>query len=325
MTTKELEKTVVLVTGTDRRSMVREALTRLGESFEQLIKNSKKIFIHPNLVNWRMQGACTHVEAVRGVLDHVSLVRADKIVVGDAGFHDTNKAFEAFSYDSLARSGNVRLVDLNDDEVIPSWSYTADLKKKPLGFSKTVAESDCNIVVVPAKMHSYYIVSLSIKTHIVGSQVVERSPFGIHARWPWLHTGYRPAHLTLAEVYAEHPAQCAIIDGTQAMEGNGPASGTNVDLGWVLASLNPIAADAVAGCLMGLKPRDIGYLYYLNEKGYSPIEMKDLITQGADPASLRRELKRPDSYPGILDWREGNAHRHKLSHRLRSYYTKLRS
>jgi uncharacterized protein (DUF362 family) len=137
----------------------------------------------------------------------------------------------------------------------------------------------------------------------VGSEVVSRSPFGIHARWPWLHTGYKPAHLTLAEVYMEHPAQLAIIDGTQAMEGNGPASGNEVNLGWVLASFNPVAADALAAHLMGFGPEDIGYLWHLDQKGWGPIAITKMEITGGDPARLRRELARPDSYPEILGWK----------------------
>lgn len=298
-----LPNTVALTTGHDRREMVREAITKLGDDFTERIRLARRIFIHPNLVTHFRKAACTDVEAVRGVLDHISLLRGDEILVGDAAFHGTKKAFSKLGYDTLARSGNVRLIDLNDDETIPSFAYTAAMEKRPLSFSKTVAESDCNIIVVPAKMHSYYIVSLSIKTHVVGSQVVPTSPFGIHARWPWLHTGYKPAHLSLAEVYAEHPTQLAIIDGTQAMEGNGPAAGRTVDLGWVLASLNPVACDALAAWLMGLETEDIGYLVHLDRMGFGPIDPAKMHIIGADPTTLRRELERPSSYPGVLEWR----------------------
>lgn len=294
---------VIIVTGHDRREMVREAISRLGDDFTQRIRAARRIFVHPNLVTHFRSAACTDVEAVRGVIDHLSLLRGDEILVGDAAFHGTKKAFTKLGYDSLRRSGSIRLIDLNDDETIPSFAYTASMEKRPLSFSKTVAESDFNIAVVPAKMHSYYTVSLSIKTHIVGSQIVQRSPFGIHARWPWLHTGYKPAHRSLADVYAEHPAQLAVIDGTQAMEGNGPAAGRTIDLGWVIASLSPVAADALAVWLMGLEPHDIGYLVHLDGMGWGPIDPAKMHILGVDPATLRRKLDRPSSYPSILEWR----------------------
>lgn len=313
--TSPVEKGVILVTGHDRRTMVREALSMLGGAFQSRAKEAWHIFIHPNLVNAGNQNACTHPDQVRGVLDHSSLIRSDVIKIGDAGFHDTKKAFKSFDYASLKRSGNIELVDLNDDETIPVASIkntidsggfiqrSAAAALGNIGFSKTVAESDLNIVAVPAKMHSYYIATLSIKTHVVGSLVVARSPFGIHARWPWLHTGYHAAHTVLADIYQEHPASLAIIDGTNAMQGNGPASGTYMDLGWLIASFNPVAADALAAYLIGLDPADIGYLYFLNQRGFGPIAIREMEIIGKDPTVLRREIRRPDSYPGILEWK----------------------
>lgn len=297
------DKKVVLLEGSDRRELVRTALTTLGNKFTRRIKEAKRIFIHPNLVTHFRKGACTDIEAIRGVVDHISLLRGDKIIVGDAAFHGTKTAFKKLDYESLGRSGNVKLVDLNDDKTVPSFAYASNMKKRPLGFSKTVAASDMNIVVVPAKMHSYYIVSLSIKTHIVGSQVVSRSPFGIYARWPWLHTGYRQAHLSLAEVYAKYPAQLAIIDGTQVMEGQGPAFGKVRNLNWLIASFNPVAADALAAYLMGLEPKEIGYLYHLEKMGFGPIDHRKMEIAGSNPNKLRRTLSRPYSYNEIIQWK----------------------
>ncbi|MEM2987958.1 MAG: DUF362 domain-containing protein [Candidatus Bathyarchaeia archaeon] len=300
---------VVFITGVDRREMVREALLKLGNSFVEQAKAAKQILIHPNLVTSHRQTACTHLEAVRGILDHLSLHRADEILIGDAGYHNTKKAFEAFDYPSLQRSGNIRLIDLNDDATIETYAYTTDFKKRPIGFAKTVAEADFNIVVVPAKMHSYYTVSLSLKTHIVGSMVVKPSPFGIYARWPWLHTGYKQAHLTLAEIYLQHPAQLAIIDGTQAMEGDGPASGDEINLGWLIAAFDPVAADTLASYLMGFDPEtEIGYLYFLKERGVEATNLDQLEIIGnkslktTDLATWRRQLRRPSTWPEIGKW-----------------------
>jgi uncharacterized protein (DUF362 family) len=283
--------------------MIREALSALGEAFQERVRKAQSVFVHPNLVTHHRKESNTDVEAVRGVIDHLSLMRGDAMLVGDASVHNTKKAFKKLNYETLTRSGNVKLVDLNDDETVPSFAYTKEFTKRPIGFSKLVAESDCTIVVVPAKMHLYTLVSLSVKTHVVGSQVVRRTPFGIYARWPWNHTGYPQIHKTLADVYAERPASVAVIDGTQAMEGDGPSHGNTVNLGWVIASLNPVAADALAVYLMGLDPLSVGYLALLNEKGFGPIEVSAMDVIGAKPEKLVYMMKRPSSFPGVAAWR----------------------
>ena len=300
---------VAVVHGMDRRENIRQAQLLLGPPYVERITRAQRIFIHPNFVSDKNQLASTHVEAVRAVLDLISLLRADVVLIGDASYQNTKKAWERFGYESLRRSGNVRLLDLNDDETVEGFAYDRNFQRQSVPFSKTVLESDCVILVVPAKTHSYYAVTLSLKTHVVGSMVVPRSPFGIHARWPYVHSGYAAAHRTLADWYNDHPAAAAIIDGREAMEGNGPTSGTKAELNWAVASLDPVAADAVASFLMGFDVEEIGYLVYLREAGFviNPFAME--IVGEERWQDLRQDLERPETYPEIIGWREGQ-HRH---------------
>lgn len=295
---------VAIVHGRDRRENIRQAQLLLGDAYIDRLKNARRIFIHPNLVSDKNQLASTHVDAVRAVLDVISLHRGDAVCIGDASYHSTKKAFERFEYASLQRSGNVRLLDLNDDEIVETFSYDKHLRRQPVPASKTVLSSDCIILVVPPKMHSYSTVTLSLKTHVIGSMVVPTSPFGIHARWPHVHSGYAAMHRTLADWYKEHPAHAAIIDGKDAMEGNGPTSGTTVELNWAVASCDPVAADAVAAWLMGFTPDDIGYLVFLRDGGWTiDLEAMDIVGE-PNWRDLRQELARPETWPEIAEWRE---------------------
>lgn len=290
---------VAVVHGRDRRENIRQAQLLLGEEYLQLLKKARNIFVHPNLVSDRNPLACTNAEAVRAVLDVISLHRSDQVLIGDASYHSTKRAWERFGFPTLERSGNIRFLDLNDDETVETFAYDASLRRQPVPASKTVLNADCNILVVPAKMHSYYTVTLSLKTHVVGSMVVPASPFGIHARWPAVHSGYAAAHRTLTDWYLEHPAQAAFIDGREAMEGNGPASGTKVELDWAVGSLDPVAADATAAWLMGFSSEEVGYLRMLRERGWTVNpESMDIVGEAAW-RSLRRDLVRPDTWPEI--------------------------
>lgn len=295
---------VAVVPGTDRRENIRQAQLLLGEPYKRLITTAKRIFVHPNFVSDTNQLASTHVDAVRAVLDVISLQRADEVLIGDASYHSTKKAWERFGYESLRRSGNVRCIDLNDDETVETFAYDRAFQRRPVPAARAVLDSDCIILVVPAKMHSYYTVTLSVKTHVVGTMVVPRSPFGIHARWPRVHTGYAPAHRTLADWSLEHPAHAAFIDGREAMEGNGPASGTKAELNWAVGSLDPVAADAVAAWLMGFAPEEIGYLFFLREAGYTTDPAAMEIVGEANWRQLRHDLQRPETWPEIAGWKE---------------------
>ncbi|MFC1640473.1 DUF362 domain-containing protein [Patescibacteria group bacterium] len=297
----KFKNVVSIATGAESREMVREAITAMQDEFKKRLSKAKIPFIHPNLVTYHWKDASVNIDSVRGVVDHISLVRGDEVLLGDAGYYDTTKAFKKLGFDSLKRSGNLKFIDLNLDKTIEYYAYTGDYKKRPIGFSKTIAEADFNIVVVPAKMHSYTTVSLSVKTQTIGSQVVEKSPFGSYARWPWNHTGIGQIHHTMADTYEKYPAQMAVIDGAHAMEGNGPASGNIVNLGWVIVSFNPVTADAMAAYLMGVDPEKIGYLHHLNKRGFGPIDVAKMEVLGDDPDSLRKEIERPNSYKDIIN------------------------
>jgi hypothetical protein len=59
----------------------------------------------------------------------------------------------------------------------------------------------------------------------------------------------------------------AVIDGFEAMEGNGPTDGSPVAMHLALASTDALAADVVGTVLMGFDPDEVGYLHYCNIMG----------------------------------------------------------
>ena len=63
----------------------------------------------------------------------------------------------------------------------------------------------------------------------------------------------------------------AVIDGYQAMEGNGPVAGTPVEHRVAVASLDWLAADRVAVALMGIDLAKMGYLNYCAAAGMGEV------------------------------------------------------
>ena len=59
------------------------------------------------------------------------------------------------------------------------------------------------------------------------------------------------------------------------MDGNGPVDGFPVKLEAAVASTDPLKADGVGARLIGLDPKDIGYLYYLQKSFRSRLEDRD--------------------------------------------------
>lgn len=76
--------------------------------------------------------------------------------------------------------------------------------------------------------------------------------------------------------------QLTIIDGVLAMEGNGPRGGSPTHLGVLIASRDPVAADAVACRLIGLDPLVVSTLAAAHEQGIGCADLKQITVVG-DP------------------------------------------
>ena len=80
----------------------------------------------------------------------------------------------------------------------------------------------------------------------------------------------------------------SIIDGFVAMHREGPRHGTPIRLGTVVASVDAVAADAVAAAVMGFDPMKIGYLKHAHDAGLGRAELDGINIVGDSLASVAR-------------------------------------
>jgi uncharacterized protein (DUF362 family) len=113
-------------------------------------------------------------------------------------------------------------------------------------------------------------------------------------------------NLNLYTIAKRVPVHLAVIDGWQAMEGNGPVRGSAVDMQTVLASTDFIAADVTGAELMGFNPENIGYLQYAAGRyGFEPLGVgnrSEITVKGAPVEKRRRTFQPHDSYRDQLMW-----------------------
>ncbi len=296
---------VAMITGEQRRKMVREAIDALGPEAVTRFRQAKQILIQPNLVHHELQLASTHVDAVRGVLDQIRIYTDAPVIIADGAHYGTKAGFRNFGYENLLEQYvNVSLVDLNDEEVFEQAISEGDqstVVRRP----RIVRDCDLRIAVTPMKTHHEYGASLSVSswaeaTMIVPSRVGAQGR--VWSRAPWLAAqGDDATHNLLATLFEKLPCHMTVIDGILAMEGEGPVEGTAIPMGVVLASLDPVAADTVAVTLMGFDPQAIGYLQILAERGVGnndmskidlpPVLLLQLTRSFALPVTTRQRLQ----------------------------------
>ncbi|MHB0870581.1 MAG: DUF362 domain-containing protein [Chloroflexota bacterium] len=126
-----------------------------------------------------------------------------------------------------------------------------------------------------------------------------------------MHQGYAAMNLNLFTLAPLLHPHLAILDGYEAMEGDGPVHGSPVPLRLALASLDYLAADATAARIMGLNPEEIGYLYYCWIAGLGQMDPKDIEVVGNSSVPEVTRLFRPHTtYREQLRWRSPQAARH---------------
>ena len=118
-----------------------------------------------------------------------------------------------------------------------------------------------------------------------------------------MHQSFPVMNLNLFALAPHLHPHLSVIDGYEAMEGNGPTSGERVVWRIALAGSDWLAADVTAARLMGFELDEVGYLYYCAQAGYGTTEPSDIQVLGnVLPAEVARRFKRHASSHVQRQW-----------------------
>jgi uncharacterized protein (DUF362 family) len=226
---------------------------------------------------------------------------------------------------------NWNFMDLNYDKPGKWFKIHQEIekndKKIELAIAKTIIDSKYVVSVPKFKTHDVLGLTLSLK-NFMGSLVAARDSNGNfigdnpNEVCPLMH-GFgdkRPHQLSDSEntgpsklclsvnlirmIMAMQPdapvidvkPSLAVIDGVNAMEGNGPAfDGIKKDLGLIIASTDFIAADTIASYIAGFYP--IQYIKRAGELGLGEYQLKNIEIIGEDLDSLLSPFKPHNLFP----------------------------
>lgn len=275
----------------NREAVIREVIAALNalQPAPKMIKPGSKVVIKPNLTAdtelWQ-EGIVTNPYTVEGIIRYVQQAAPAEIIIAEAtacGL-DNKKAFRTNGFEEVAARTGARIIDLYDEEFVPT-PVKNGMVAKEIKVAKRVLNADFLINVPTMKTHVATGVSLCLKNlkGVLPENEKRRSHFlGVNKFVTDLNSVVKP-HL-------------CVIDGTVAMEGDGPMQGTPVHFGVIEVGTDPVATDLIATRVMGLDPWEFKCFTYAKNRRMGVWREADIRLTGVPLDEVRRVF-RPASGP----------------------------
>ncbi|MDD5285912.1 MAG: DUF362 domain-containing protein [Desulfuromonadaceae bacterium] len=231
-------------------SAVYKLLEPLG-GMPAFVQKGDRVLLKPNMLAAKIpeQAVTTHPMIVRVVAE---MVRAagGKVMIGDSpGIGSFKRVAEKSGISAAAKESQSELVEF--DEVVELQGSGVFRR---ISIAKSYWQADKIINLPKLKTHEMMTMTCAIK-NLFGAVVgVEKAGWHLKAG-----ASREQFARLLLEIYLLKKPALNIVDGVVAMEGNGPGGGDPIRLGLLIAGINPLAVDLVAGKLAGL-PADLLYI-----------------------------------------------------------------
>ncbi len=286
---------VTLIKGNDRREIIFQTLKGIEDDVMASLGSKKKILVKPNFVSTTRALAASHADEIRGILDFFKTRFKGEIFVGEsaAGRGGTFEGYQNFGYLPLEKEYGIKLVDLNAQPWVYRYVFGRDHNPIPIRIISTFLDRDTYIVsAAKMKTHDRAITTLALKNTLIGAPLNDgkRNDKGL-THQAYNFTPKETLHFNMFHLAQEIWPDLGIIDGFEAMEGNGPVGGTPVDARVALASLDPLALDTLTTQIMGFNTSKITYLTSMAEAGMGQGDMAKVQVVGTPLDQCRYKFK----------------------------------
>ncbi len=207
--------------------------------------------------------------------------------------------FDRLGYTELARSLRVPLINLHTGELVDVKVPGAFVFEK-LTIHRSLVETDLLCSVPMMKTHSLAGVTLGMK-NLIGAY-----PGAIYqavrGRMHDLTAKVEPSGTAAAilDMVRANKLGLIVVDGSVAMEGNGPSGGTLVPMEAIVAGTNPLATDMVAANLMGFDPSEVPTFAWAQKAGLRQERLDEIEIRGESIQSVRRKFVRAPVVPWAI-------------------------
>jgi uncharacterized protein (DUF362 family) len=203
--------------------------------------------------------------------------------------------YDQLGYTEMAKTLRVPLVNLHCGDMAEVAVPNAFVFPK-VTIHQSLAEVDLLCSVPMMKTHQLATVTLGMKNLIgVYPGTVYQSIRG-HVHDVTSEVDPTGTAAAIVDMVRANKLGLAVVDGSMAMEGNGPSLGPLVKMDVIVAGTNPLATDMVAASVMGFEPREIPTFAWANKAGMRPGSLEEIEIRGDPLDRARRPFKKPQVY-----------------------------
>lgn len=262
---------LAVATGEDWAALPGRAVAALG-GMGRFVKPGQVVVVKPN-IGWDRtpeQGACTHPLVVAAVVKMCLDAQAKEVRVFDRTCNNRERCY-ANSGIQAALEGlkdpRVKLSHVDDRKVVPV-KIARGKAVTEWSFYREALECDAYINVPVAKHHGLSKLTLGFK-NIMG--IIAGNRGDIH----------KDIGQKLADLYHARPSTLTIVDATRILLRHGPQGGDVADVArkdTVIAGTDPVAVDACAAGLFGMKPDELAFIAAAHAAGHGEIDLAKVPT-----------------------------------------------
>lgn len=318
-------------------TLIREDLEPIKNAKNILIKPNL-VALKPDFANTHVEAIEAVIEFIKEIVPDTPITVGEASASAFYQGLPTTSVFKDYDYYRLEKKYiNVSLTHFDEDKEFihsPILSIVGDTRLK---ITKRAEEFDYKISLAIPKTHNFAIATFGIKNmaglvmrqdmamiHGMkgGIEVdapktfLDKLPSGTVSRarrllpnwfinflfrqYPAYRRSVKMIHRNIVEFAKRLWPNLVVLDGFICMEGDGPVDGTPVHLKTAIASIDPVKADGVGARLIGFKPEEIGYLFYLQEENMGEYSLENLV--GNDLNQLKRKFKPHGTYDIQSQW-----------------------
>ena len=207
--------------------------------------------------------------------------------------------FDQLGYTELARSLRVPLINLHTGDLVDVKLPGAFVFPQ-LTLHRSLVETDLLCSVPVMKTHAFAGVTLGMK-NLIGLYP-GRIYQAVRGRMHDAAGKIEPSGTAVAivDMVRANKLGLVVVDGSTAMEGEGPTDGSPVAMDIIVAGTNPLAADMVTASLMGFEPPEIPTFTWANKAGLRPERLDQIEVRGEPLAAVRRKFVRATIVPWAM-------------------------